>query len=230
MTHKKTRTTMSQRTVITNAVGSDLPLLIFREEGNLVQYAGLWGAWWLNEEISMIKVILITVEKPSGGTAAERTELGKEAWRIMQMHAITPDHKLWPQFYVALRDQIDSQNPTVLEPTEQCRKTLAYKPDQNDQSQRCLTDPDALEQYTLTREDGTDVTVRPQNLLERQRVMYTPSRGKADNLKVQPFRVFIDNTVPSKVFYGPRRQSETGLFKVSNLLAAVNEWKTWIVL
>ena len=101
---------------------------------------------------------------------------------------------------------------------------------QDDMARRQLADPTLLQDYTLRREDSKSTTVRPQNVIDRERIAYNVFRGRVDDLQPQPLQVYIERSVPKRVVLGQRLHSESGLSKEATLLSAVGEWRTWIVL
>ena len=106
-----------------------------------------------------------------------------------------------------------------------------YESAQEHMSRKKLVDPDILEGYTLTRVDElAEGSIRPQSIINRERIQYNVFRGNMDDLRPQQLTVFIERVIPKKVVLGQRLHTESGLTKTATLLSAVSEWRTWIVL
>ena len=113
-----------------------------------------------------------------------------------------------------------------------------YRTEQNNHFVRTVSQANTLQQYALVRRDEEDDAAipRPVNVLDRERIPYTVYNGD-DKGPQLPMLVFIDKPVQrSAVCVGAcarKNQSkitETGLHRESNLLAAFNEGRTWIIL
>ena len=175
-----------------------------------------------------MKVVIVTT--PTASNLATNMQLQLIPWNIMQLQSLKPDEKTWGDVYKVLLTDIDNQKKQTPQ-TQRCMGKLVYNSMQEDMSRRTLKTPDLLQGYTISRVDDEQTGgVRPQSVIDRERIPYNVFKGRPDDLHKQPIQVFIERLVPKKLALGQRLHSESGLAKTATLLSAVGEWRTWIVL
>jgi hypothetical protein len=225
--------TQTHRQAITDGLDPKLTMYRFRSDPPLmVQYAGLWGAWWGGETLTVpagIKVVLATVVA-SG--PAENAPLGVLPWTILQCHSFGPDDPQWAALLDTLRPEIEAR-ANENRADRRCPGRLVFDPSQDVHSTRRIQKPDDLQQYTIERVEvgtGNASAPRPVSVLQRERIEYGVFRGRSDDLRPQPVTVFLERLVPKRQQAGQRLNSESGFARTSSLLSAVEEWRTWVVL
>jgi hypothetical protein len=82
----------------------------------------------------------------------------------------------------------------------------------------------------VARAEEATPGARPANSLQRERIEFQVFRGRQPDLRLQPLRVFVERKLPKRQIVGQRLRSESGFARVSDLLSAVGEWRTWILL
>lgn len=204
-------------------------MYLFKQNEKWNEYVGLWSVWWLNSgEVAGAKIVFATLSRRD--FQEEKSPLDKVPWLVLQLQTMTSEDNIWPDIYKTLKDDIESKSGET-PPSQRCAGNITYDSMQRDMARRDWADPQLLQEYTITRiDDENTVSSRPSNVLNRKRIPYSVHRGRADDLHVQPIHVFIERMVSKKASLGQRLHSETGLSKVTTLLSAVNEWRTWIVL
>ena len=68
----------------------------------------LWEAWWVDDDVSTVKIILLTMENPGNSVPQHTTVVRSFAqtwvkttapdqvlWNIMQVHMVNPNQELW---------------------------------------------------------------------------------------------------------------------------------------
>ena len=83
----------AHRGVLTQAIASDLPMRLFKQNPQLAAYVGLWSAWWINgeDEPAGLKVVLVTVPRGGPGSpTTDATTLGALQWTILQLQTVAP--------------------------------------------------------------------------------------------------------------------------------------------
>lgn len=220
------------RNAITNSLGGDIPMHFLKTNGTATLYVGLWSLWWSDEvTLAGAKVIVATTQNTNSTPLGDHVPLRSIPWSILQLQSMQPEEPEWVGVYRVLTPDIEAKQRDVAQNLARCTKRFMYESTQEDMSRRKLADPELLEGYTLSRvDDQTVVAVRPQSVINRERVPYKVFRGNPDDLRQQPVTVFIERVIPKKVVLGQRLHTESGLTKIATLLSAVGEWRTWIIL
>lgn len=234
------------RNVINHVIGKDLRFVLLKQDEQFNVYIALWSVWWLDPgDVGGAKVVLLTV--PRSQPLPETTTLPNLPWIVsglevrrgprarpmMQLQTLAPEDTIWPLVYKTLRDEMTSAaGMDVTAARKRCTGRISYDTVQDNMSRRSMNDAELLQEYTIVRSDEVVGPERPRPLdvLNRKRIPYEVYRGRADDLRVQPIRVFIERNVSKRAPLGQRLQSETGLSKTTTLLSAVNDWHSWIVL
>lgn len=224
----------AHRTAITDALSPDLPMRLFNRQGNMSQYIGLWGAWWGDDptiSVRGLKVVLATTTGEAPRIPAEGTlPLSSIPWVILQLQAVDATDKVFDRLMAAVRTDLDKRIAMQIPNSRRCAGRIVYDATQDVHSLRTIQSPAALEAFTVTRVDEPTNGPQPTRALQRERVEFKVFRGRHDDLHPQPVRVFMERRLPKRQSAGQRLRSETGFAKVSDLLSAVQEWRTWIVL
>ena len=216
------------RAAITRALGPDIPMRIFKREGSMTQYIGLWGAWWGDDNsVRGLKVILATAV--SAG-ASDGVPLAEVPWVVLQLQAADQSDQVFDKLLGALQGDVDKRMATETRSARRCPGKIVFDSTQEVHSVRSLRNPEALEEYTVARSEEATPGARPANSLQRERIEFQVFRGRQPDLRLQTLRVFVERKLPKPQIVGQRLRSESGFARVSDLLSAVGEWRTWILL
>ena len=216
------------RRVLTRAIGDDLPVTLLKQDPSYNVYVGLWSVWWsFPEEMAGIKVVLVTV--PRNASIPEKSTLRSLPWSIMQLQTLIPDDRIWGDITKALRTDIDAAAISADKPCSGGSISYEAMQKQKQSLQRSVQHPESLQEYIVTRQDDT-VSLGPKDAIDRRRIPYAVYRGRPEDLRAQPLRVFIEKHVPKRAQVSQHLHSESGLSKDSTLLSAISEWRTWIIL
>lgn len=220
---------------VNDALAPDLPMRLLKEDARVAVYAGLWGTWWPNDEKRLAKVVLATVPKDDGNPKAPPGPINLEAldWLILQLQTFDEECAIWGAALGALlRDDLAAADKATASRAGRPSKGMRLQYNQvteNIQTRQILdptwfstipmlqTNPD---DETSTDDDAT--AARPVSVLNRKRVQYTLP-------EFENVRVFIEQPVTKQPLQ-QKLNGNFGLMRESNLLSALNEWRTWIVL
>ena len=221
------------RSALSEALDPAIGMTALRSKGRMVQHIGLWGLWWGSDGVSPdgMKVILATVHTmlTDAPHPPNRTTLGDLPWVVLQLQSLTPSDPIWDAATAALKDDIVAHGNHEKGAGLRCPGRITYDPSQDVHNFRKVAQPDVLQGYTIERIDGpTDVV--PAVTLTRTRIPYTVFRGAVNDLRPQPLRIFMERPLPRKQQVGQRLQTESGFARRSDLMSAVGEWRTWILL
>lgn len=194
----------------------------------LCLYVGLWGAWWLNNQIKGLKVIIATVRWSAFGPtgAPMHANLGSLPWFIMQLQTVDGEHPKWDAIYTALANDMQT-GADAEEAKTNCRsRVVAYNPTQATHNMRQMVRPEALAAMAIQRTEEINKDIlQPAKTLERDTVRYVlvPNVDSVLN-------IFVERNTPKMPNMGNSIHQEKGLVKDSSLLSAIGEWRTWLVL
>ena len=235
----------AHRQAIVEALAPELPMVPLRRNDTFVMFVGLWAVWWVNgTEPSGMKVVLAhravplrwgdpsldaTVPRKDAPVADETTLAGLK-WVILQLQSLDDSDPVWSNVRVALdaavtKHHLEQNNNT------RCAARITYTTVQLGQLHRQPANPELLETYVLQRINGdAPTTPRPADGGRRRRIEYVVLRGRPDDLKVQPLRVFAEQHRSRRAPLSERMSTQTGVAKDTTMRAAVGEFRTWIVL
>lgn len=243
----------SLRSELADAIRPDLPMRLLRQQNTgqrLLLYVGLWGAWWSgdhNEDapIPGAKIVVATVRASPYAEAPQSVEsLGRLPWIILQFQTVQrdADGKQWESVFKVLEPDFQQNLPRDEPSHKRCRTGYRYNPAQTVHTLRSIAQPDMLRQVKIIRKERDnvrDVEARPASTPGRDCVEYSAHRvlreslvddSPDDVLELLPFDVFVERSVPRQSNAGQKLHREVGLVREGNLLSAIGEFKTWIVL
>jgi hypothetical protein len=228
--NKETSNMSDHRTAITKSLGGDISMHLLKKNNNAKVYVGLWSLWW-SDEVTLAGAKVIIATTTTQDVFPDHLQLEAVPWSILQLQTMQPEELVWGEVYRVLTPDIEAKQKETTQQLPRCTGRLMYESAQEDMSRKKLVDPDILEGYTLTRVDElAEGSIRPQSIINRERIQYNVFRGNMDDLRPQQLTVFIEGVIPKKVVLGQRLHTESGLTKTATLLSAVSEWRTWIVL
>ena len=217
--------TDDMRRQLTTAIDGSLSMHLLQQQPNngLCLYVGLWGVWMLNDQMHGLKTLIATAH-PYTPIVPPQTTLGQLPWFILQLQSMDEDHPLWPRIYDLLQGDID--NGIEKERADgACHPFLPYTATQANHSIRQFADPTCLSGMPIQRVDDPEGTTVPFKTMDRDTVVYK----MVPDAKVAT--IFVERTTPKVPCAGMcGLNPERGLVKESSLLAAIGEWRTWIVL
>ena len=190
-------------------------------------YVGLWGAWWLNNQIKGLKVIIATVRWSAFGPtgAPMHASFGSLPWFIMQLQTVDAEHPKWDAIYAVLTNDMQT-GADAEEAKTSCReRVVAYNPTQATHNMRQMAHPDVLAAMAIRRTEEVHKDSQPARTLERDTVRYTLASDAGSILNI-----FVERNTPKMPNMGNSINREKGLVKDSSLLSAIGEWRTWLVL
>jgi hypothetical protein len=160
-----------------------------------------------------------------------RTTLADLPWVILQLQSLAPSDPIWEQVVATLQTEIGEQAQREQGADTRCPGRLTYDPSQDAHNFRRVAEADVLQGYAIERIDdpGKDA-VGPGAVMTRTRIPYRVFRGGISDRRAQPVRVFLERPLPRRQQVAQRLQAESGFAQKSDLMAAVGEWRTWIVL
>jgi hypothetical protein len=235
------------RDLLLSSIEPDLPMRFFVTRGAVHVYIGLWATWWVNGANSEAKIVIAGVPTaPGAPTAPLRPTalLGELPVRVLQFQTVTQHtgegsadaaRLTWAQVAKILAADMES----LRENTEKRRGVrLTFDATQDTHKLRCFRDPEVLGAYRIRRIDlATDALCVayngpvpcPAKTMEREFVVYECYNTIADRKQSAPCWIYVERPVPK---HGQRvlNIKETGYVKDSDLLSAIGEWKTWLVL
>lgn len=216
------------RIVLSEALDPDILMMPFRSQGQLTQHIGLWSVWWSTDPDTPIgmKVVLATTTT-TAAAALSSNHLGTLPWIILQLQSIGFNDAIWDEALRTLRPEVDR----LAREQDRCAGRIYYDPAQDVHIMRRVKHPEALQGYRVTRIDDAAANespvVRPVSTLLRNRIQYAVTH----NREPQPITCYLENILPRRSIPGQRlKGGESGMMKESDLLAAVGEWRTWIML
>lgn len=230
------------RGVITEALGADLPMHSMQGRDGMQLWVGMWGTWWVNGDNPAAKIVLATVRATGGARLVSPQPLRTLPWVVLQLQVVEEGQPIWDTVVAILHDAFQLPDPRS---DRRCPGRVAYDPVQEVHALRRVADPQRLASFKIVRVDrdaelrrpnaGARATYgddgpRPVNTLQRERIPYHVFQGREGDLQPQAVQVFVERCLPRQMLLGQKLHAETGMVKESNLLAAVSEWHTWIVL
>lgn len=217
------------RRQLTSAIDDSLPMHLLQQQPNngLCLYVGLWGVWTLNDQIHGLKTVIATVHPSTLGSPMipPQTTLGTLSWFILQLQSMDEEHPLWERIYDILQGDID-QCIEKEETGGKCHPFLPFTATQATHSIRHFVNHAYLAGIPIQRVDDANNgggTV-PFKTMDRDTIVYKMT-AHADAATI-----FVERTTPKVPCAGNMLNQERGLVKESSLLAAIGEWRTWIVL
>lgn len=205
-------------------------------------YIGLWSSWTIGGEAPAAKVLLATVPTAHAAkyTAGKPVPLGELAWQILQFQIVRQTDKvpdpsgqgtLWEGIKKILAADFKKLEDT--EDNNQCAKRIFFDAHAEVHATRSIKNRDWFTQAVIQRIDSKpgEQTAKPMGTLSRAIVEYNVRRLPMTEVSsgVQ-MRVYIERNTPKNSTLGQLIHRESGFIKESNLLAALEEWRTWFVL
>lgn len=223
------------RLAIGQAIGADIPMRVFVNRNGFTVYAGMWATWWVNGTNIAAKILFATVPA-APGQLPQSALLGDLAWTVLQLQTVSPDspNNLWERLSsTTLAEEFRPPAPAP-SGTDRSRQMLSFDATQRDTYRlRKFAKPDVLETYRVVRSDPNQANHQPTTSLDRIRIPYnvfeyhrTPGSPPLD----VPVRVFMERELPKQACVGHMLTLDTGYAREGTLLAAMGEWRTWIVL
>jgi hypothetical protein len=224
---------------IVDAFDSSIPMHMLQRQGTLNDenadglclYVGLWGAWWLNNQIKGLKVIIVTARWSAFGPngAPTHTKFGSIPWFIAQLQTLDNEHPKWDAIYTILSDDIQLGAETE-EIKTNCRARVTYNPTQATHNVRQIAHPNVLAEMHIKRREESGHNIQPTKTLERDTVSYVLLFNATDGQVDPVLNIFVERDTPKIPHMGNAIHQEKGLVKDSSLLSAIGEWRTWLVL
>jgi hypothetical protein len=218
--------TDGMRRQLTAAIDDSLMMHLVQQQPNngLCLYVGLWGVWTLNDQMHGLKTLIVTIHPSTMGLSVipQTTTLGMLPWFIMQHQSMDEDHPLWQRIYDILRTDIE-ECIAKEEIEGKCHPFLPYTATQANHSIRKFADPTYLASMQIQRVDNPEGGM-PFKTMDRDTIVYKMATN------ANAATIFVERTTPKVPCAGNMLNQERGLVKESSLLAAIGEWRTWIVL
>jgi len=205
-------------------------------------YIGLWSSWTIGGEAPAAKVLLATV--PAVHAAAysvgKSVPLGELAWQILQFQIVRQTDKVQgPSGHGTLWESIkrildaDFKKLEDSDDNNQCAKRIFFDAHAEVHATRNIKNRDWFTHAVIERMDSKPDAkgAKPMGTLSRAIVEYNVRRLPMTQVSsgVQ-MRVYIERNTPKNSTLGQLIHRESGFIKESNLLAALEEWRTWFVL
>ena len=224
-------TTDNLRFQLTRAIDDSVAMHLLQQQpgqAGLCLYIGLWGMWQLNTTMRGLKVILATSQWSAFGPhgAPPHTILGEIPWFIMQMQCVDADHPLWERIQQVLAEDIAASAESE-DAKRKCRVAVPFNSTQATQSIRPFKNQDYLADVRIQRIDKPRTDHVPFKTMDRDTTLYGLSSEADAGLALQ---IIVERTTPKMPVMGSMLNQERGLVKDSSLLAAIGEWRTWIVI
>lgn len=227
----------------------DMYLFIGLPPGDSI-FIGLWSTWTIGGEAPAAKVVLATVPAGSGlpanlGISRRPVPLGALPWRILQLQIIRQTDKardpagrgtLWEAIRMIMKPSFDRLEAP--EARNDCNKKIFFDAQAQVHASRRMTVPEFLTACTIERVDDKEERIpqMPMETLTRAIIQYRLTRvptvrGTKDASTDDMSDVFVcvERSLPKNSVLGQLLYRETGVVKESNLLSAVEEWRTWIL-
>lgn len=209
---------------LNKALDPGLTMRLLQQQKNLNTslYVGLWAIWLVDEHFYRAKIVICTVKNEN----APEKKLSELSWSIMQLQSVEQSDAVWPSLETVLRDDI-AEFLKIQEPCQQNKITFDSR--STNSILRPFRATHILENYRLLRQEEieeNEKNSRPVSTLQRTRIPYHVLDIEGNKLPVQ---VFVERPVPKNMALGHKINMENGFVKKGNLLAAIGEWKTWIV-
>lgn len=206
------------------ALGDDIVMRLLQENAQFAVYVGLWSTWG---DHTTAKVLLVTALKTEDTPAPPGPlVLGDLVWVVLQLQTVDQENPAWPSIAAVLRSELTP--PPAQSATQRNANRLQYDPSDENVQTKQIADPNRLSQVQLLQEsedgrgDKTPSVARPGPTLTRKRVGYSlPNYNYV--------RVYIEKPT-TKQLLQQKLNGNAGLTREASLLAAVNEWRTWIIM
>lgn len=220
---------------LARVLGPGTRLRRWRVGAQFTMYAGVFSLSVLNGDIKEARILLATVPGGGPGDAAPLEDL---PWVVLQLHRMDPGCKQWAVLAPTLAPDLD---PLLAEGADRtpadlrCTTRVSYDPAQDHAWTRALADPGSLADLRVAQRREPS-PVAPLETLDRRRVEFTLQQRRAHETEetvwepVRGVQLFVERCEPRHPVLGRRVHQETGLARESTLAAALNEWRTWIVL
>lgn len=208
---------------LNKALSPKLPMRLLKHDANLVLYMGLWSTWGVNEADHVAaKVVLATaLRDPTVPSPPPLVTLDDLTWVVLQLQTVEAENPIWTNMHALLQAEFQTAPD---ESVEVRRRTqwLRYDPSTKNIQGKQLEQASLLSQVTVTQRATERTAPRPTPTLTRQRVEYQVN-------EYEGVRVFVEKQTTKQPL---QRQlnGDAGLTRDGTLLAAVNEWRTWIVI
>ena len=217
---------MSFQRAVNEALDPTLDMYLFRENAAVAIYAGLWSTWRVNDERTCARIVLATVVK-NDGTASPSgpVPIDKFEWIILQLQQVDEDSEHWTQLRGILDKEFVRLMPDKTGPT--CtRQGLQYDPSTANLRGHQMNDGPWLSKVEIVQqadedERSNDDRPGPISVINRRRVGYNLT-------EFESVRLFVEQPTTKQVLQ-QKLNGSFGLSRESNLLAAMNEWRTWLV-
>jgi hypothetical protein len=235
-------TIAEHRGLLTQSIDPAIVMRLRKQAPGIAQFIGLWGIWQVQPDgvPSAIRVLLATV-RIAAPLAATAVPLADLPWTVLQLQTTTNspaggDPALWADATVILADDLQSEGEANGGVGPGCAGgsyNIVYNPQQRSHAVRKFTDEELLAAYRVRRVDDVDEVnqlARPVNCLERERVAYRVFNLIDDRAVHAPILVYMEKVVPKQRMLWQRMQNDIGFTKEGDLLGALSEGKTWIVI
>jgi hypothetical protein len=234
------------RGLLTQSIDPTVIMRLRKQAPGIAQFIGLWGIWQIQPDgvPSAIRVLLATVRtaaplNPEAEAIINGVPLADLPWNVLQLQTTSNaptggDPVLWAEASVILADDLRMEGEADMTGSG-CAGShhIVYNPQQRSHKLRSFADTEVLSGYKVRRIDNADEVAglaRPVNCMERERVAYRVFNIIEDRAIHAPILVYMEKRVPRKHMLWQRMQNDNGFTKEGDLLGALSEGKTWIVI
>lgn len=228
----------------------DMYLFIGMPPGDAI-FIGLWSTWTIGGEAPAAKVVMATVPADSGlpvnlGMTRQPIPLSVLPWRILQLQVVHQNDKardpsgrgsLWDAIRTIMKPAFDRLEAS--DARHDCNSRIFFDAEARVHASRRIASPEFLNLCTIERVDDKEERLpqMPMETLTRAIIQYRVTRmptlignkNAVNEEDAASVYVCIEQKLSKNTVLGQVLHRETGVVRESNLLSAMEEWRTWIL-